>query len=147
MTTPVAQPDAVPGPPEPPARSRRAWVLRGITAAGLLLSADIHLVLYLEGYRDIEVVGPLFLLNAVAGFALGLLVLTWGSWLPLLGAVGFGALTLAAFYLSTTVGFFGVNETVGGTQQVLAAVSEWVAVIAGLAALARERVLRRPVAA
>ena len=120
-----------PGPPPRPEHAQGAWVLRGLTAAGLLLSADVHLVLYLEGYRDIVVVGPLFLLNAVSGIALGLLVLTWRHWLPLLGAIGFGALTLAAFYVSTTVGFFGVRETVGGTQQVLAAASEWVVVVTG----------------
>ncbi len=111
-----------------------AWVLRGLTAAGLLLSADIHLVLYVEGYADIEVVGPLFLLNAVAGLALGIAVLVWRHWLSLLGAFGFGVLTLGAFYLSTSVGFFGVNETVGGTQQVLAAASEWVTVVGAVAA-------------
>ena len=130
------------GPPVPPARQGRAlgaWVLRGLTAAGLLLSADVHLVLFLEGYRDIDVVGALFALNAVAGLVLALLVLVWRHWLPLLGAVGFGVLTLVAFYLSTTVGFFGVNETVGGTQQVLAAVAEWVAVVAGTLALVVER--------
>lgn len=120
-------------------REGGAWTLRGVTAAGLLLSADIHLVLFVEGFRDLDVVGPLFLLNAVAGLVLGLLVLVWRHWLPLLGAVGFGTLTLLAFYLSATVGFFGVNETVGGTQQVLAAVSEWVAVVAGAGALAVER--------
>jgi hypothetical protein len=130
------------GPPGPPPRSARAqgaWVLRGLTAAGLLLSADVHLVLYLGGYEDIVVVGPLFLLNAVSGLALGLLVLMWRHWLPLLGAIGFGALTLAAFYVSTTVGFFGVRETVGGTQQVLAAAAEWVVVVAGALALVVER--------
>lgn len=130
------------GPPVPPARQGRAlgaWVLRGLTAAGLLLSADVHLVLFLEGYRDIDVVGALFALNAAAGLVLALLVLVWRHWLPLLGAVGFGVLTLVAFYLSTTVGFFGVNETVGGTQQVLAAVAEWVAVVAGTLALVVER--------
>lgn len=131
----------LPGPPGPPSagpRARGAWVLRGLTAAGLLLSADIHLVLYVEGYADIDVVGPLFVLNAVAGFVLGILVLVWRHWLPLLGAVGFGALTLAAFYLSATVGFFGVEETVRGTQQVLAAVAEWVVVVAGTLALVVE---------
>jgi hypothetical protein len=135
-----------PGPPPRPERARGAWVLRGLTAAGLLLSADVHLVLYLEGYRDIVVVGPLFLLNAVSGLALGLLVLMWRHWLPLLAAVGFGALTLAAFYVSTTVGFFGVRETVAGTQQVLAAASEWVVVVAGTLALVLERRRSRPAA-
>ena len=133
---------SVTGPPRPPSRTPRergAWFWRGLTAAGLLLSADIHLVLYLEGYADIRVVGPLFLLNAVAGLVLGVFVLVWQHWLPLLGAVAFGALTLAAFYVSTTAGFFGVNETLGGTQQVLAAVAEWVAVVGGTLALVVER--------
>ncbi len=126
-------------PPTPPPLPRGAWLLRGVTAAGLLLSADVHLFLYVQGYRDIEVVGPLFLLNAVAGFVLGLLVLVWRHWLPLLGAVGFSVATLGAFYLSTTVGFFAVNETVGGVQQVTAAVSEWVALVGALLALVVER--------
>lgn len=125
-------------PPVPPL-PRGAWLLRGVTAAGLLLSADVHLFLYVQGYQDIEVVGPLFLLNAVAGFVLGLLVLVWRHWLPLLGAIGFAVATLGAFYLSTTVGFFTVNETVGGVQQVTAAVSEWVALIGALLALVVER--------
>ncbi len=117
-----------------------AWILRGVTAAGVLLSADIHLYLYVAmGYEDIEVVGPLFLVNAIAGFVLGLAVLVWRHWLPVLGCIGFGVATLAAFYLSTTVGFFSVNETVRGTQQVLAAVCEWVAVIAGVLVLLVER--------
>ncbi|MEK8224902.1 hypothetical protein NKG05_00095 [Oerskovia sp. M15] len=84
-------------------------------------------------------VGPLFLLNAIAGFVLGLLVLVWRHWLPLLGAIGFSVATLGAFYLSTTVGFFSVNETVGGVQQVTAAVSEWVALVGALLALVVER--------
>lgn len=126
-------------PPAPPPPPRGAWLLRGLTAAGLLLSADVHLFLYVQGYQDIEVVGPLFLLNAVAGFMLGLLVLVWRHWLPLLGAIGFSVATLGAFYLSTTVGFFSVNETVGGVQQVTAAVSEWVALVGALAALVVER--------
>lgn len=120
-------------------RGDGAWILRGLTAAGLLLSADIHLVLYVQGYDDIDVVGPLFLLNAVAGLALGLAVMVWRHWLPLFGAAGFAALTLAAFYLSTTVGFFSVNETVGGTQQVLAAVAEWIALVGAAGAFAVER--------
>ena len=137
-STPVRSP-ASGTPHTPPPQPRGAWLLRGVTAAGLLLSADVHLFLYVQGYRDIEVVGPLFLLNAVAGFALGLLVLVWRHWLPLLGAVGFSVATLGAFYLSTTVGFFAVEETLGGVQQVTAAVSEWVALVGALLALVVER--------
>ena len=131
------------GPPTPPPREGRAlgaWVLRGLTAAGLLLSADIHLVLFVEGYRDIEVVGALFALNAVAGLVLGLLVLVWRHWLPLLGAVGFGVATLTAFLVSTTsAGFFGVHEQWVGVPVWLSAISEVGAIVLGLAAIVVER--------
>ena len=126
-------------PPTPPPLPRGAWLLRGVTAAGLLLSADVHLFLYVQGFQDIAVVGPLFLLNAVAGFALGLVVLVWRHWLPLLGAIGFSVATLGAFYLSATVGFFAVEETLGGVQQVTAAVAEWVALVGASLALVVER--------
>lgn len=124
----------------PPPIPRRAVVLRALTAAGVLMSADIHLVLYFaDGYDTIPVVGPMFLLNGFAGIAIGIALLLWRHWLPLLAAIGFGAATLLAFYVSATIGFFGVNETLGGPQQVLAQVSEWAAVLAGGAALAIER--------
>jgi len=112
---------------------------RGLAAAGVMLSADVHLVLYFDGFSEIAVVGPAFLLNAVAGLVLGVVLLLWRHWLPLLAAVGFGIATLAAFYLSATVGFFGVHETFGGNQQILAEVAEWVAIGGSLLALVSER--------
>lgn len=123
----------------PPPLPRRAVVLRALAAAGVLMSADIHLVLYFDGYDTISVIGPMFLLNGVAGIAIGIALLLWRHWLPLFLAIGFGAATLLAFYISVTVGLFGVNETLGGVQQVLAAVAEWVTVLTAGAALAIER--------
>lgn len=112
---------------------------RAVAAAGVLLSADVHLVLYFEGFGDISVVGPAFLLNGVGGLAIGLAVLVWRSWLPLLAAIGFGIATLVAFYLSATIGFFGVHETWGGNQQIVAEVAEWAAVVGAAAAGVLER--------
>jgi hypothetical protein len=83
----------------PPAAGRRGIVLdaaRGLAAAGVLLSADVHLDLWdLQRYRQIHIIGALFLLNVVAGLALGIAVLVWRHWLPSLAAAGFGAATLA----------------------------------------------------
>lgn len=107
----------------------------GLTAAGVLLSADVHLGMWADGFRDIRTIGPLFLLNAIGGVAIGVAVVAWRHWLPLLAAAGFGALTLAAFYVSVTRGLFGLHETAGGTQQVLAEISEYVAMIGGALAL------------
>lgn len=114
-------------------------VLRGLTAAGVLLSADVHLELWATGFGDIAVIGPLFLLNAAAGLVIAVAMLAWRHWLPALAAAGFGAATLAAFLLSMTGGgLFGVHETLTGTPQRLAAVAELVALVCGLALAAVE---------
>lgn len=112
--------------------------LRALTALGVLVSGVVHLWLWYDGYRDVAVIGPLFLLNAVAGVVIAGAVLTWRHWIPLLLAAGFGAATLGAFLLSTTVGLFGLNETFWGVSQLIAAVAEILAVVAGLLALWRE---------
>lgn len=114
-------------------------MLRRMTAVAVLVSAAVHLWLWFDGFADIDVVGPLFLLNAAAGLVIGVATLAWRHWLPLLASIAFGAATLGAFVLSTTVGFFGVNERWSGTAVWVAAVSEAVAVIAGSAALLTER--------
>jgi hypothetical protein len=113
-------------------------LLRGLTAAGVLLSAVVHLQLYTEGFKDIATIGPLFMLNAIAGLLIGTALLIWPHWLTSFVAAGFGAATLAAFYISVTVGLFGLNETASGTPQVLAEVAEWVALVFGAALLATQ---------
>jgi hypothetical protein len=113
-------------------------LLRGLTAAGVLLSAVVHLQLYTEGFKDIATIGPLFMLNAIAGLLIGTALLIWPHWLTSFVAAGFGAATLAAFYISVTVGLFGLNETAGGTPQVLAEVAEWVALVFGATLLATQ---------
>lgn len=93
------------------------WVLWLLRIAGAVLSAAmaaIHLYLWVDGYRDLPTIGPLFLLNAIGGGLLTLALLVAGR--RLLGPVaGLGALftagTLAALVISMTVGLFGVRET------------------------------------
>lgn len=123
-----------------PVRSTNLSLLgRGVVAVGVLLSADVHLVLYFDGFSDIKVVGPAFLLNAIGGIVIGVAVLLWRHWLPLLAAIGFGISTLAAFYISATVGLFGVHERQSGSQVVLAEIAEWVAIAGAVTALLAER--------
>lgn len=118
---------------------RQDWPVRGVVAASLVVSALVHLKLWLDGFDSIPWIGPLFMLNVAAGFALAVAVLAWRHWLPLVGAVGFGAATLLAFALSATVGLFSVHETWTGTYQVTAALAELVSVVGGVVALLRER--------
>ena len=110
----------------------RLMTLRLLTAVSVLVSAIVHLQLWIEGFRSIPVIGPAFLLNAVGGAAIAVAVLVWRHWLPLAAAVAFGAGTLGAFLLSTTVGLFGVQERLLGGPQVIAALSEVAAIVFGL---------------
>ncbi len=107
---------------------------RGLAAAGVLLSAVVHLDLWEQGFRDIRTIGPLFQLNVVAGLVIGVAVLVWRHWLPAVAAVGFGAATVAAFWISVLHGLFGVKEVPTGTSEVLAEFADYAAVLFGLAA-------------
>jgi len=111
-------------------------ILRVLTAAAVLVSAAVHFKLWLvDGFSEIPTIGPLFLLNAAGGLAIGLLVLFWRHWLPALAAVGFGASTLGAFIISATVGLLGLQESFRGTSELTAAAAEVVAILGGLALL------------
>jgi hypothetical protein len=109
--------------------------VRIVTAVAAVVSAYVHLKLWLDGMRDVSVVGPAFLFNAVAGVVIAVLLLTWRHWVPGFLAFGFGASTLGAFVLSTTVGLFGVNEQWVGGYVWAAAVSEVVCILGGLLVL------------
>ena len=115
-------------------------LLRALLSACVMLSAVVHLDLWANGMNTLDVVGPAFLLNGVGGLVLGVLVLVWRHWLPLLGAIGFGVATLTAFLISTTSsGFFGVHEQWVGVPVWLSAISEVGAIVLGVAALVVER--------
>lgn len=112
--------------------------MRMLAAAGVVVSAAVHLWLWFDGFRTISVIGPAFMVNAVAGVVIAALLLLWSHWVPLLLATGFGSSTLAAFVISATVGLFGVHERWTGGAVLTAAVSELVAIVASMAALVHE---------
>lgn len=114
----------------------RSSLLARLTAAGVLISAGVHLYLYATGFDTIEVIGPLFVLNAVAGVAIGGALLRWRHPMLVAAAVGFSAATLGAFGLSATVGLFGVREPFFGWSQTSAFFAEVLALVCGLALLA-----------
>jgi hypothetical protein len=114
------------------------WVLRVLGAVLLAAMGWIHLDLWRDGYRTIDVIGPAFLLNAIAGFGLAALLLVTPrplvAWVAGLGALT-AAGTLGGLLLSTTVGLFGFRES---TAAALWWQSFWVevAAVVVLAALA-----------
>lgn len=105
--------------------------MRVLAAAAVFVSALVHLYLWQDGMKDADVVGPAFLLNAVGGTGIAVLLLVWRHWLPALLAIGFGLSTLTAFVLSATVGLFGVEEGWTGWAVWTAAIAEVVAVVVG----------------
>jgi hypothetical protein len=88
-----------------------APALRTASAATLAVSGYIHAQLYVDGYRFIHIIGPLFLLQAGASFSLAALLLIGTP--PLLlrtAAAGVALGALGGFTASRTVGVFGFTE-------------------------------------
>jgi hypothetical protein len=113
---------------------------RIVAALAVLISAYIHLREWLDGMRHVHVIGPLFVVNIVAGVVIAGLLLTWKNWLAPFLAFGFGASTLGGFTIaSTSAGLFGDHEKWQGNYVWVAAIVEVVAIVAGLYAVMHER--------
>jgi hypothetical protein len=89
----------------------------GFVVGGLLVlwSAYIHFHLWNEpqGYRQISVIGPLFLLQSIGGLVVGLAVVAVRRvWVAICG-IGYALSTLVGFLLSVglTDGLFNFKET------------------------------------
>ena len=114
-------------------------IMRLLAAAAVLVSAVVHGKLWFDGVRDEHMIGPAFMLNAIGGLVIALLLVAWRHWVPSLLAVGFGVATLGAFIISATVGLYGVHEQWVGAPVWSCAIAEVVAILAGAAALAQSR--------
>lgn len=91
------------------------FVLSRVVGAGLLgAMAGIHVYLWVQGYKVVPVIGPLFLLNGIGGGVLAVATLaTPNRFLGLIAALGslFTLGSLGALALSLTVGLFGFQES------------------------------------
>jgi hypothetical protein len=116
--------------------------MRMLAAAAVLVSAAIHLYLWFHVFRHAHVVGPAFMVNAVGGAVIAVLLVTWRHWIPLVLAVGFGVGTLGAFLIAVTGGLYGVHEHWTTWEVWTAAAAEIVAVVSAGTLLVRENPLR-----
>ena len=108
--------------------------LAGIGAGFLVWSGVIHLDLWADGYKDISVIGPLFLVQGIASILLAVAIVAF-RWLALLaaGAVA-GRATGAGLLLSVYVGLFGYTESLTVPYAVLSLAVEFTAAFVLLAA-------------
>ena len=106
-----------------------------LAAVGLLAWIGwVHWVLWQnEGYKYIPHDGPFFLVDAIAGVLLAVVLLAWPR--PLVGllSAGFVASTILALVISLTVGLFGFTEHIHAYYVVLALVLESIATVILLA--------------
>ena len=112
--------------------------LRILGAVALLVSAAVHGYLWFDGVRN-QSVGPMFLVNVVAGVVIAIMLLRWAHWIPAFLTLGFGAATLGAFVIASTVGLLGVHTEWKGFAVFTAAASEIVCIVVGATLLLRAR--------
>ena len=105
--------------------------LRVVAALAVLVSAGVHLYLWFDLFSGAHVVGPAFMVNAISGVVIAILLVTWRHWIPSLLAVGFGVATLGAFIISTRSGLYGIHETWTTWEAWTAAAAEVVAIVTG----------------
>lgn len=124
---------ASPRRPEASARSGRqiaGLLLRLGCVALLAWIGYIHLHLWQEGYRQIPTNGPLFLLDAAAGFVLAAALLVWPRPLVALLAAGYSAVTLGALLISLSVGLFGFRESFSASFVAQSLIAETITTLA-----------------
>jgi hypothetical protein len=97
-------------------------------AGFILLNGGIHLYLWGHGYRQIRVIGPLFVLNAVAAVLIAAALLWRPEGITALLGLALSAGTFGAFVLSVTVGLFGFT-TGWDLKAILATISEVGAIV------------------
>jgi hypothetical protein len=90
------------------------WAVTVLAAAGaalLVWSGIIHLMLWDDGYRDISVIGPLFLVQGIGSIVIALAVVVFRRVLLLTAGAVTLAATAAGLLVSAHHGLFGYRES------------------------------------
>jgi hypothetical protein len=113
-------------------------VLVAAGAATIVASAVVHLYLWgkADGYRAVPTIGPLFLLQGVAGCLLGPVMLAFRRVITDAVGAAYLAMSLGALYLSINGGLFGFDETLNAPWVKFSLVDEIVGLVACVAAAA-----------
>jgi hypothetical protein len=106
--------------------TRRAVSTLGLVAGSALLASSgaVHVQLWATGYRSIPTIGPLFLLQGIAGALLGLVLVLWRRLLVVVAGAGFMLATLGGLLISVKFGLFGFIDTLAAPYAGLSVVLE-----------------------
>jgi hypothetical protein len=132
--------DAVHQPVEPVRSlgSVAAWA----GAVLIVLSALVHLHLWSTGYRHIPTIGPLFLLQGVAGIVIAVALAILRHPLTALLGAGYALATVAGLLISVNFGLFGFQDSIDAPYAQLSLAMEIAAAVillAGVVAMVRRR--------
>jgi hypothetical protein len=121
------------------------WAATGLALVGaamLIWSAWIHIKLWADGYKDIHIIGPLFLIQGIACVLLAIPLVIWRSLLlQAAGAVALAA-TAVGLLISVNWGLFGLQEQLSVAYTVMSLYVEFggaAVLLAGAALLAFTR--------
>jgi hypothetical protein len=112
-------------------QSRAArWIVLALAATGaafLVWSAVIHLELWGDGYRDISVIGPLFLAQGIGSIILAVAIVAFRSLALLAAGAVAGAATAVGLLLTAHGGLFGYTESLSVPYATLSLAVEFTA--------------------
>lgn len=102
-------------------------------AAAVLLVAQgaLHVQQYATGgFRDVPVIGPLFLAHAVLAVVIAAVVVSRGGWIPAAAGIALSVGAILALVLAKTVGFAGFVSGPWSSIEIVTAVVEALTVLA-----------------
>ena len=79
-------------------------------AVAVAVSAIIHLHLWMQGYKHIHLIGPLFLAQAIAGIGLAVVMVAYPRFVSAVAGALYMASTIGGLLMSATVGIFGFHD-------------------------------------
>jgi hypothetical protein len=110
-----------------------ALALLVLAALCVLVAGVQHARLFHRGYADVEIVGPLFFMNAIGSTVVVLTLVFERAWLFVLGALSICVPSLVSIAISHSSGFLGFREGGYDADALVIVVAEVAAVALALA--------------
>lgn len=127
----------------PVRRDALALALLELAALCVLVAGFQHARLFHRGYAEVEIIGLLFVMNAIGSTLVVLTLIFERAWLFVLGTLSICVPSLAAIALSHSSGFLGFREGGYDGDALVIVVAEVAAVLLALAGAAKaSRTLR-----